>query len=578
MPYTAGAINPQTGVPFKDENEWKQFDTWSQGQSAGAKAAGNAAGVAGQTASFADQHNTTYDWSGGAGTSPGWGGGNVQYTNDDGTIYFGTAPNGVSSVDYQKGSGNDPNFGGHIDPKTGKITYYDQSKATPVTTESGAQAGYNTYGQTTKDYYYNQDYGLGPDALGIIPIGHDSTGTPTSFYAGTPGGGGQVFTDLQSAKDAVSSYKSWYDTQHPAGTTGTQIAPSEPSAAGATATSTAPGTLTTPGVGELFFDNTQDFYTDPTRTSQVESGLKWDQDQPTESEQHWAGLSGKYNDPNHTTAEQDIWGAQKGQYLDPNHKTDSQALWGNWASTFSDPSALDAMYARQEQEAQNTLDRKASSGGWGDSGAAARATGNLGVQFADAALKGKQSWAQTGMGLAGASDASANTWANTGLALASGSDSSENTWANTGANIAGQSDAAKIAAQNATASNNLAQVSAASTADAAGLARISGGQSAATSAENTAINRENGSITNALAIGNTEATIASTGLGQAEQIKLQTDLAGISAKLQQGSITATQAQNEANAILASLGVIGKAADTISGNVTKKKSDGTLYYA
>jgi hypothetical protein len=182
------------------------------------------------------------------------------------------------------------------------------------------------------------------------------------------------------------------------------------------------------------------------------------------------------------------------------------------------------------------------------------------------------------MGLAGAADSSGNAWANTGLGIAQGADASENVWANTGANIAGQSDSARINAKNALATGNLAQLSAAGQVDQNNLSKITQGQQSANGAENLLISRANGNISSGLAIGNAEATIAATGLQQAEQTKLQTDLAALSAKLQAGTISSTQAQNEANSILAALGVVGKAADTIKTNLTQKKSDGTYYYA
>lgn len=564
MPYVPGAINKDTGVPFKDEAEWKKWD--SEQYAKGQQTASTAFTTAGDNATVSKNDPwANYDWSG---TSiPNW-----TYDQAKGMTPYLQEVEKNGYVPFYTGTDQSGTHAGYIDPHTNQITF--------GTMESGPTGNYYRVNGTAQ-YKSGQDYGLGQGNFGIVPVGHDASGTPTKFYAATPGGGGRYFDSLADAQTAVKSYETWYAGQHPK-TIQTNPGTSNTSPTGTTGTSTTPvnpkNDLTVPQQGEQYFDSTKGFYTDPTRTSQVERDLKWDPTQPTDSEQHWAAVSGKYNDPNHRTAEQDLWGAQGGQYLDPNHKTDAQNYWNTWSSTFSDPSALDAMYKRAEQSAQTTLDRKASSGGWGDSGAAARATGNLGIQFQDAATRAKADWATTGMGLAGASDASRNAWANTGLGLAQGADASENVWANTGANIAGQSDAARINAKNAQATGNLAQLSAAGQADQANLSRITQGQQSANAAENLLISRANGNIGSALGIGNAEATIASTGLGQAQQQKLQMDLAALSAKLQQGAILPAQAQNEANSILAALGVVGKAADTIKNNLVQKKSDGTYYYA
>lgn len=583
MPYTAGAINPQTGVPFKDEAEWKKWD--SDQQAKGAQASSTAFVKAGDNAPVSKNDPwANYDWSktiSYGNTDPSTGGNMFSMPAGQQVDWNSVTP---GAIPFQAGWNNTSNLAsyngsadfGYIDPATGKITFYDYNA---MGGGQGAMGNMKVAG--TSQYRSDQDYGLGQGNFGILPIEHDAQGTATKFYVATPTGGGKVVNDLATAQQLVKEYSTWYAGQHPK-TIQTNPGTSNTSPTGTTGTSTTAvnpkNDLTVPQQGEQYFDSTKGFYTDPTRTSQVERDLKWDPTQPTDSEQHWAAVSGKYNDPNHQTAEQGLWSSLGPQYSDPNYKTDAQNYWNTWSSTFSDPSALDDMYKRAEQSAQTTLDRKASSGGWGDSGAAARATGNLGIQYQDAATRAKENWATTGMGLASASDTSRNAWANTGLVLAQGSDASENVWANTGANIAGQSDAARINAKNAQATGNLAQLSAASTADQANLSRITQGQQSANGAENLLISRATGNIGSALGIGNAEATIAATGLGQAEQSKLQMDLAALSARLQQGSISASQAQNEANSILATLGVVGKAADTIKNNLVQKKSDGTYYYA
>jgi hypothetical protein len=582
MSYDPGTINPATGVPFASEDEWNKYTT---GESAKAKAGALASGYASDVASNAAQWNAQSPAGSGTGSSKGsaW-----QWTPTANLSETGYTPTGGSYV-YQEtsqgGAAGTPGTIGNlkIDSANGKIEY-------------NTKDGKGGYSQTVEMYYdptYN--YGLGSSALGVIPLTTDASGNPTSFYAGTATGSGSKFTNLSDAIASAQAYTKWYNEKYPAGdpkslTPGGETydqwlakqnlgTTSSGSTTGATTSSVNPkNDLTVPQQGEDYYESTKDFYGKPTEVSKVQSGLNWDPTQPTDSEQHWNAVSGKYNDPNHQTAEQSLWSSQGSQYLDPNHQTDSQTQWNNWASTFSDPAELDAMYKRAEEAAQTTLDRKASSGGWGDSGAAARATGNLGVTFQDAATKAKQSWAQMGMGLAGAADSANNAWATTGLGLANGADSSENTWANTGTNIAAQSDASRINSQNAKTAQNLGEISAASTTDQNNLAKIVGGQSSANSAEGQLINRATGNISAAATIGNAEATIASTGLGQAEQEKLQLDLASISAKLQAGTISATQAQNEATSMMTALGVVGKSADTIKNNLTQKKSDGTLYYA
>lgn len=592
MPYYPGMINPATGNPYLNQAD---YDSWN--------APPASSGQRGDPAvtQFNDEHNTGYKfgpstWANDTSPNGGYiffgdssGGDKKAYIDIHNPFRKLTAQDlyqggmGVAGLDKLQAAGiyQVAASGGYIDPKTGDIVYGTGVGA------NGSTWGNNDPNAPTiarKKYYYGQDYGLGSAALGVIPIQFDRKGTPVKFYAGTPGGGGQIFSDLASAMTSVAAYKKWYDEKYPQGTPGTQIAPTPtpsgqaPSAPPPPAAKPDPrNDLTVPGAGEDYYDSTKPFYTQPTKTSQVQSGLVWDPTQPTNAQQHWNGIAGAYNDPNHRTDEQNLWNAQSGQFLDPNHKTDAQSLWSQWASMYSDPSYLDAMYKRAEDAAQTTLDRKSSSGGWGDSGAAARATGNLGVAFADAKRKGYEDWSNTGMGLAGAADASGNAWLNTGLGLAKSSDDSQNIWANTGATIAQGADAANVNQKNAIVAGNLGQVSAAQAADSADLARITGGQTSANSAEADLINRANADIGAATTIGGAEASIAATGLGAAEQSKLQLWLAAESAKMTAGTLTAQQAYQEAQAYLTALGVTGKALSTILGNLGTKKTDGSNKY-
>lgn len=556
MPYKAGDVNPETGVPFKDEAEWKKWD--SDQRAKGAATAGKAVDVASKGATSAGGYN--------------WGGIYDSYVDSyNGDIYAGNlfgmggieGSTGVENYklpwtdaggDWNYSKGNEQSV--HIDPHTGKITYM---AAINAPRDSGAPV--DTARTIDYDPYY--DYGLGAGNEGIMVLGRSSTGTPTKFYAATQGGGGTIFTDFAAAKAAVEGYRK----DHPntkgttSGTTGTT------STTGATSSTTGTGynpknDLTQPQQGEQYFDSTKGFYTSPTQASKTFSDLKWDPTQPTDSQQLWAGIGGKYNDPNHQTAQQSLWGANSADYLDPNHKTDAQTMYGNWASTFSDPAELDAMYDRAAQAARTALDRRAASSGWGDSGAAARATGNIGIQFQDAATKAKMDWAKTGMGLADASDKSRNEFLTTGGKLAAGADDSESVWAKTGMDLAGQSDASLINQQNALTTKNLGLMTGAGVVDTQNRSNIWQGQEAANSAEDLLIRRANSDIGNATNIGNIGATIASSGLGTATSTELQLKLAALAAKLKAGDISSAQAYNDAAALVSSLGVVGKSADQI----------------
>ena len=306
--------------------------------------------AAGDASKASQKAGPGYNWSS---TSGNW------TDPDTGYIYFGGAGPGAytrnTGVAYDKNYMLDYNLGnqvgaGYIDPHTGNITYTTKAGT------YGPSTGYDPSKDAQRNsrmYDYQSDYGLGPQNVGIIPIAHDAHGTPTAFYAGTQGGGGQVFNTLEEAQAAVQQYAQWYPTQHPN---------SSPTTAPTENTPSAPGLLTTPGAGEDWWTQHQKEFEGPTNAQKALDGAKYDQ--PTNAEQYWQ----KYN------------------------------------GIFSDPNYMDDYYGRQKQVAQTTLNRRASSVGVGDSSAAARATGNLDLLYSDAARKAKQDWATTGGALAQAAD------------------------------------------------------------------------------------------------------------------------------------------------------------------------------
>jgi hypothetical protein len=94
--------------------------------------------------------------------------------------------------------------------------------------------------------------------------------------------------------------------------------------------------------------------------------------------------------------------------------------FNNWST-----SGLDDVYNRETDRAMATQKNMASARGMGDSSASMKASGNLAGVMADKKVKGIQSWATTGMGLAGASDAARTsrfTNSMTGAGLADAAD------------------------------------------------------------------------------------------------------------------------------------------------------------
>lgn len=395
-----------------------------------------------------------------------------------------------------------------------------------------ANGGFGSWSPTT-------DYGLGAGYEGVMPIAHNQLGQPVKFFTLTTGGGGATFDSAAEAKAARDQYQSWYSGQHPAAKPGTPPTPPPPPGK-LNPTVQTTGELADPGAGEDYFKETMGFYKSPTEAHQ-----KWDQmkDQPTEQEQTWNAYSGIYQNP--STEQGQTWDAVKGMYQTPG--TEQSELYGNWESLFSNPAYLDDYYRRQGQIAQTTLDRKAASGGWGDSGAAARATANIDRDFADRALLAKGQWAQTGMGLAGAADRSINEKATTGMGLAGAADRGLSDKATTGMTLASGADRSR-----------LDRLSAASGVDAADLARISGGQVAAGNAQNLEQARLGGKLSSQQGIADDMSQLTSVFTSNAEAQKFATDMAAIQVQYQQGNLSLTQAVNQAQEAMSGMQVANQA--------------------
>ena len=454
-----GQTNPRTGRPFQSQSEYDDYQGWLQGQEAASHASAAASSKASES----------------AGPGYNWGNTKSYYLDpNSGNIAFGTGLSGsYAPTSNQKGGYDFIMQGykqgdaglGYIDPHSGTYYYvanpasgpnekqlYSDPNHPQPTVETQAQYNARTYDP-------NADYGLGAGALGVIPIAHDASGTPTAYYAQTAGGGGQVFTSLADAQTAVATYKQWHKDDNSGGGGG----------AGGGNTQQPTGELLNPGAGENFFDSTKDFYTKPSEASQY-------------------------------------WGQTK------NQPTNAQQQWNAYSGIFGNPEALNDVYQRGLKQAQVTLDRKSASAGWGDSGAAARATGNLGVAFTDAATKAKENWALTGSQLASSADTSNNQ--KFGQAL----------------NV-----------------------------DQGNLAQLTAGQSAANSAENLQQNRLTGGLNSAMQLGQLESGLIYSGLTSAQQQDLQLQVAGLQLKVQQGQLSADQAYAEAQNYMQTLGVAGNAA-------------------
>jgi hypothetical protein len=542
--------NPATGKPYNSQAE---YDTQKAGKGA----------VAGSAPAPLDANGTQLFPNGnksyaGEGNNSGYnfGGSQTTYFNDpwSGLIYFGGAgsgnPNGGNFLTNRQ-NGNDyvTHGSGYIDPNTGEIVYgeglnqrsSDSLNSGIIIDPTKANMTPDAPGATRSYYNATQDYGLGADAVGIIPVQTDSTGRPTAFYVPTYGGGGKVVTDLDEAKAELAKYKPWFDAAHPAGTPGSTItaAPASTTPSAVTGPSvSAPGELSTPGAGENYYNATQGFYTQPTNAQGTFDSTKGLYSQPTNAQKQFDATSGQ------PTAADQNWNGLSGKFNAPSAQEDQ---WNNYKSALADPSALSSMYDRQQQQTQVALDRRASSAGVGDSSAAAKATANIGAVFGDRKVAALQDFAKTGMGLAGASDQGAQGRATTLGTLATNKDTADNNRINTGVNVD------QGALSYLTQANN-----AAGGADAANLARTLGGQTAATSAENTAINRANGGIDRSLAIGNDVGTLTAAGLREADATTLSVQMAALGQQVASGNLTFEAAMKQAQETAATMGVVSSA--------------------
>jgi hypothetical protein len=525
--------DPSTGLPFASQAEG---EAWSAGQKAAHAAAGTAAGTAGTTANFAGNHNTTYDFNSGNNTA-------IYSDPGSGYIYFGGAGSGLNGGSnfterLENGSYTPSGAAGYIDPVTGHIVYGEGSA--PMTMGSNGEKNYAKAptGGTSREYYYNQDYGLGSSALGIIPLMRDAHGMPTKYYAGTGTGGGMLFDDLASAQTAVAAYKTWYDGQHPAGTSGTQIAPTAVTTpAAATDAATTVGTLAVPGVGENYYGATQDLYGQPTNAQKL---LDATTTGPTNAQKLLdATTTGPSN-------------AQRAFDTSTNQPSDQEQLWQKYSGIYQNPDYLKDYYARAQQAAQTTLDRKSATAGWGDSGAAAKATGNLGAVYGDAAIKGLEAFSTTGMGLAGASDSGRTARTKLYGDLASGADTSNLAQQGVLTSRASGADTSNLAQQGVLTSR-------ASGADTSNLAYLTSGQTSADNAESLAITRITGGVDRATQLAQDQSALVLAGFKDADAQQFSTQLATLQGEWTAAGLTAQQQYTKATELAATFGQVSNSA-------------------
>jgi hypothetical protein len=493
-------IDPRTGQYFKS---YEDANSYAMGQ--GQKEANKA---------FNTTNPSQYAWSGDAPdwSKTGWNigeNGKYNYSNN----YF-TAPTGTFG--FQIGDNV-----GYVDATTGDISYGTPGKSgaygydarlfgSGYTTGGGGVSADKTYGTKTGSgrWDLDYDYGLGNEARGIIPLQHDQTGQVTQFLAPVAGGG---FTTVQSLGDAIAlrdEYSQWLTT-NPAGVTKPQsmsappAPPAPPPPPGNLDTPDEPqprGVLADPLQGEQYYDDTSGFYKEPT-----EAKKKWDEtaNQEPIALQNWNKQSGRFNQP-----------------------TQSTQLFDSYKDILSNPGYLDDFYNREAAKTQTTLDRKSSSGGWGNSGAAARATSNIGQDFADKALLSRLGFMTTGMDLAGRADTSENDLDITGNVLATSADKGIND-----------------------------KIGVAGDVDRGMLEKIQGGQYAANSAEGLTMDRETGGIKYATKIAEDMSNLMMQGLSEDQARQLATDMSDLQMQVESGKLTAQQAYAQAQEMMQGLGVV-----------------------
>jgi hypothetical protein len=391
---------------------------------------------------------------------------------------------------------------GAINPATGKI-YETPSGSVSVSTVKASDAlsyldRLVAQGKAkTQSFSGDTDYGLGADSKGIMIIGRDQNGSPTKYIVQTQGGGSRVVNDINEAKSLATSYKTWSDGQAAAKNPVVTTAP-----AATPTTQATPGQLTTPGYGEQNYLDTKGTYSQPSELEKMFQQNKDAYGQPSNAEKNYDATKGDYSQP--SRAEQ---------------------TWNGFAGKFNDTTALDDMYKRAEQSAQTTLSRKGSTGGWGGSGAAARATVNTSAKFADAKTSALSDWAKTGMSLASTADQGALARLGAGTTAATTADNSALTRMQQGMGAAGQADSGL-------------------------LTRTTTGQSAATGAQNSMETRLTGGMKSALQIADSQAQTLSAGLDSATKSLFDSKMAALKAQMTAGTIDAQQYYDEANDLMA----------------------------
>lgn len=460
-------INPATGKPFgleetplgwlpvlDKDSAYKQYSDWASGT--------------GDTGSW----GTSLDWG-----KTGWG---VDYGEEG---QYGSYRPPPGTVGFTSGQ----DMAGYIDPVTGQIVWGNRMQGWSGNPSSGERHIFDPNNPDPKyqstasgGTYYdpNADYGLGGGELaGIIPVEHSNTGEIT-YYVPKRGGGYYTGTSLDEAVQYANDYKAWYKEQAtpqgppsllPAPSPGNSGASYDPTkktyGAGAGTTGGTQGILTVPGQGEKTFE---DIY--PELRAGPQRGDRAFGDRPTQP-------------------------------------TESEQYWNQWEGVFGSPDSLYSMYDRAEKKAQSTLDRKASSAGWGDSSAAAKATANIGLDFQDAATRATMDWAKTGAG------------------LASGADKSKNDQTKSWLDVVGAAD--KL--------------------DVTDLAYKLGAMGASKTAQELAEGRETGGVDRAMAIGSTMANLANQGFQAANQEDFARYMVDLQLQMQAGNIdyaAATQKLNE----------------------------------
>jgi hypothetical protein len=348
---------------------------------------------------------------------------------------------------------------GNIDPTTGIIT---------TTTKGDPGIGNNT---PKYQYDVTADYGLGSAALGIIPIEHNSSGQVSIYLAPTSGGGFARETNLAAAQNDVNQYNQWIKTTKNA----PAAAPATPASATAdtSAQTSAGGFLANPGVGE---------------TAQ-------------------AANAGKYNGQTN---------AQKVFNETPNQPTNAQQNWNAYSGIFGNPGYLDSIYDTAGRQGRANLMSQGAAGGFGDSGATARATADIDFKTALSKLAATEGFATTGQGMATGADSANNAQTQTRGALGT-------------------------------------------SADTANLNQTVAGQNAANSAEGLAISRGTGMVNSATTLANDQATLTLNGMQAADAQKFQTQMTAWEAQVQSGTLSATQAYNNAQELMSALGVAGNSA-------------------